>query len=107
MKPGQLRHRVIFEKMDENTEEWDTYYSCSAKVNPSGGNEYLAGGAERSSSDVVFTVRYCNALKNIYLDTQSYRILFENGVFDVKVVDDYMFLHTYLNIKATGKVARQ
>lgn len=105
MNPGELRHRIVFEKMDADTEEWSQYYSCKAKINTSGGNEYLAGGAERSSSDAVFTVRYCNDLKDIYLDTQSYRILFRNGVFDVKVVDNYMFLNLYLNIRATGKVA--
>lgn len=106
MNPGELRHRIVFEKMDKDTEIWSPYFSCHAKINTSGGNKYLAGGAEQSSSDTVFTTRYYNALKDMYLNTQLYRILFEYGTFDVKAVDDYMFLHRYLNIKAVGKETR-
>lgn len=106
MNPGDLRHKIIFEKMDIETEIWTPYYQCFAKVNTSGGNKYLGGGAEQSSSDTVFTVRYCNILKDIYLNTQIYRILFEDGIFDVKAVDDYMFSHQYLNIKTVGKDTR-
>lgn len=103
MNPGELRHRITFEKMDVDTEEWSEYYSCKAKVNTYGGNKYLAGGAEQSTGSSVFTMRYCIALKSVYLNTQLYRILFEGAIFDVKAVDDYMSLHKYLNIKAVGK----
>lgn len=106
MNPGELKHKIVIEKMDEETEVWSEYYSCRAKVNTSGGNEYLAGGAERSSSDVDFRVRYCTALENMYLNTQIYRILFRNGVFNAKVVDNFKFKNLYLDIRATGKAVR-
>lgn len=106
MDIGELRHRITFEKMDVDTEEWSEYYKCFAKSNPSGGNKYFMGNVEQSNSDTTFTVRYCNVLKDIYLNTQIYRIKFENGTFDVKAADDYMFLHKYLNIKTVGKETR-
>ena len=106
MNPGELRYKVIFQKMDIETEVWSLYYSCYAKINTAGGSKYFMANVEQSSGNTVFTVRYCDALKGIYLNAQIYRILFEDGTFDVKAVDDYMFSHTYLNIKTVGKETR-
>ncbi|MGX7745691.1 phage head closure protein [Rhodopseudomonas parapalustris] len=103
MNPGELRHKIKFEFVDIDTEIWSEYYSCYAKVNAAGGKEYFSSGAEQSTNAVIFTVRYCNALKNIYLNTQSYRIKFQGAIYDISDVDNYMFQNQFLKIKAVGR----
>ena len=106
MNAGEFRHKIIIQIRTGNTNSFTNYYSCYAKINASSGNEFVAGGVTQSSSDCIFTVRYCDKLKNMYLNSQSYRILFQDGTFDVKKTDNYMFLNQYLQILATGKIVR-
>lgn len=104
MNAGELRHTIIFQKISADTDVWGNYYTCHAKANTSGGQEYAAAGTELSSSDVIFTVRYCSELSDLFLRTQYYRILFMGVVFDVQKVDDYMFRHQWLIVKAVGRM---
>ena len=48
-------------------------------------------------------VRYCAALKDI--DSVHYRILFEGGIYNITLVDDFQFRHETLKLTAT-KVRR-
>lgn len=105
MNPGELRHRITFQRLNDS-EEWIDYYNCYAKVNTEGGREYLGSSAEQSVSNTVFTIRYCKMLKDLYLNSQLYRIKFNKAVFDIKFVDNYMFKNQYLNIKAIGRASR-
>lgn len=104
MNAGELRHPILIQKIDPETEKWRDYFHCRAKANTSSGQEYAAAGTELSSSDVIFTVRYCAELADLFLRTQYYRILFIGAVFDIQKVDDYMFRHQYLSIKAKGRM---
>lgn len=104
MNAGELRHTIIFQKISADTDVWGNYYTCRAKANTSGGQEYAAAGTELSSSDVIFTVRYCSELADLFLRTQYYRILFIGATFDIQKVDDYMFRHQWLIVKAVGRM---
>lgn len=92
--------------LNEETEEWADYYTCSAKINIAGGNEYLRGGAEQSVSSTIFIIRYCQKLKGLHLNTQSYRIKFRGAVYDIQDVDNFMFRNESLKIKAVGRIER-
>lgn len=102
---SELRHKILFQILDDN-EEWIDYYTCFSKINLAGGNEYMGSGAEQSTNSTIFTVRYCIKLKDLFLNTQSYRIKFESGIFNITDVDDYMFQHITLRIKTTGRLNR-
>lgn len=106
MSIGDMRHRINFEILDEDTEAWNDYYNCFAKANIAGGNEYLGSGAEQSTSSTIFTIRYCEKLKDLYLNTQSYRIKFRGAIYDIQEVDNYMFRNETLRIKAVGRGER-
>ena len=106
MNPGEYRHKIIIQKWNYDLEDFEPYYPCRAKANATGSNEYFAAGAEQSAADVTFTVRYCNALKEMYLNTQMYRIIFGENIFDINGVDDFKFMHIDLIIKTTGKAPR-
>lgn len=106
MNPGELRHRISFQVLNEETEEWTDYYACPAKVNIAGGNEYLRSGTEQSVSSTIFIIRYCPKFKDLYLNTQSYRIKFRGAIYDIQDVDNFMFRNESLKIKAVGRIER-
>lgn len=102
MNAGELRHKIIIQKRD-NTNKWNDYYTCHAKVNIAGGNEYFGSGAEQSTSSIIFEVRYAKILADMLCHTQVYRILFSDCIFDVQDTDNYMFSNQSLKIKAVGR----
>ena len=104
MNPGEFRNKITFQLINEDTEEWNDYYSCSAKVNISSGNEHLGAGAEQSTSSTLFVVRYCKKLNDLHLNTQLYRIKFRGAVYDIQDVDNFMFRKETLKIRAVGKL---
>ena len=68
---------------------WTDYYTCHATV--SGENGSVAGsedteaGLVANHSKVDFTIRYCNAVKN--LTTYGFRVVFNNEVYDIIGID--------------------
>lgn len=102
---GRLDKRILFQILDE-AEEWIDYYSCFANANIASGKEYFGSGTEQSTNSTIFTVRYCAKLKDLYLNTQSYRIKFNGAIFDINEVDNYMFQNEKLIIKAVGRNER-
>lgn len=85
---------IKIQKIDEVTEQWKDTYRLHAKINKAKSNdEYLSAGAVRGKQTLTFEVRYFAALKNIALDTQRYRILYENVPYNIVDYDDYMLQH--------------
>lgn len=84
---------IVIQKIDEVTEEWAPLFNLHAKINKSGGGEYLKGGSERSTAKLVFEVRYFKALEDIFLNTSFYRIIYRNNIFNIEDYDDFMEQH--------------
>lgn len=93
-----LNHKIQVQKLNENTNLYEDYYSCHANVNKTGGNEYLIAGAVSTKNKFTFVVRYCKELKNLQFDTQSYRIVFNDIVFNILDADDFMQRHQTIKI---------
>jgi len=102
---GRLDKRILVQIIDED-EEWIDHHTCFANVNIASGKEYFGSGAEQSISSTIFEVRYCQKLKDIYLDTQSYRIKFRGGIYDIQDVDNYMFNNESLKFRTVGRIER-
>lgn len=94
---------ILIQKLNEDTEEWSDYLKLRSFVNKSKGSEYLSSGAIQYSQELVFNVRYCKPLKEISLNTQLYRIIFENCIYDVVDYDDYMLKHKTVKILGVGR----
>ncbi len=107
---------IKIQKLNSNTEKWEDFFISDkakeknypyihASINKSSGKEYFNARVEISSSTFNFNIRYCQALKDIIFETQSYRIVYENRVFDIQTVDDYKMRHQDLIIvgKFNGK----
>lgn len=93
-----LNHKIQVQKLNENTNLYEDYYSCHANVNKTGGNEYLIAGAVSTKNKFTFVVRYCKELKTLQFDTQSYRIVFNDIVFNILDADDFMQRHQTIKI---------
>lgn len=95
---------IRIQKIDCDTEQWNDFFISEkakeennpyihANINKSSGKEYFNARTEISNSTFNFNIRYCEALKNVIFDTQSYRIIYENKIFNIKTVDDYKMQH--------------
>lgn len=85
---------IIIQKINEETELWEDVYKLHANINKAkSDSEYLNAGAIQGKRSLTFEVRYFSSLKEIALDTQSYRILYEDVPYNISDYDDYMLEH--------------
>ena len=86
---------IIIQKINEDTEEWEDLFDkpLHAKVNKSGGSEYLNAGANQSKSNRVFEVRYFKELEDIDDNRGLYRILYRDKPYNITDYDDYLEQH--------------
>ena len=84
---------IIIQKIDDITEQWTDLYKPHAKINKSGGSEYLSAGANQSKSTRVFEIRYFPGVEAIDFDRGSYRIIYKGHVYNITDYDDYQESH--------------
>lgn len=85
---------IEIQVIDEELETWVTKYTTHAYINKAQSNsEYLNAGAIQSKRALMFEIRYFKALEAIAINTQNYRILFDNIPFNIKDYDDYLLQH--------------
>lgn len=84
---------IIIQKIDEASELWVDVYNVHARVNKSGGSEYLTAGANRSKSTRVFEVRYFKDLEDIDANRGLYRIVYRGNTYNVVDYDDFQEEH--------------
>lgn len=90
----KIDFQVLTEKSNEigsQIPQWETFFTTWASVNSVGGREYYSARQTNSENDMIFKVRYSRKIAG-YL-TSEIRIIYNNRIFDVKHVDDYMEQH--------------
>ena len=80
---------ITIQKLNENTEMWENFYSCHANINKTGGKEYVNASTNISSSTYDFNVRFCEKIEEIIFNTEIYRILYNNRFYTIENVDRY------------------
>lgn len=93
-----LNQKIQIQKLNDDNDSYSGYYSCHAQVNKTGGNEYLIAGSVSTKNKFTFIVRYCEELKNLQFDTQTYRIVFNGVIFNILDADDFMQRHKTIKI---------
>ena len=91
---------ITIQKISEESETWEDLFSLHARVNKTGGSEYLNAGANQSRSNLTFEVRYFEKLEDINYDRGSYRIVYRGRVFNITDYDDFQEKH--LTVKLLG-----
>lgn len=101
MNPGELRHRITFQKftttVNENgfeEESWIDFKTVWASVSNLHGREYFEAAAVQKENTVKFTVRYIKDL-----DT-SMKILFRNKEYNIIQIDNIKYENRFIEIKA-------
>ncbi|MEY8414801.1 phage head closure protein [Tissierella praeacuta] len=101
MNPGELRHRITFQRLTTSTnengfeiEEWTDVKTVWAGVTNLHGREYFEAAAVQAENTVKFTTRY---LKDV--DT-SMRILFKDKQYNITSIDNIKYENKLIEIKA-------
>lgn len=89
---------IIIQKINEETETWTDWRSLHARVNKTGGSEYVNAGANQSKANLTFEVRYFKELEDIQYDRGSYRIIYRGRFFNIQDYDDYQESHTSVRL---------
>lgn len=84
---------IVIQKINDITEQWEPLYGLHARINKSGGSEYLNAGANQSKSTRVFEIRYFPGLEAIDFDRGSYRIIYRGHFYNITDYDDYQESH--------------
>lgn len=90
--------RIVIEKMDEKSEKWSKFAVIHARINKTGGNEYLNAGAVKSQNTLTFEVRYDRRLEKIRLNTQIFRIFYRGAWYNITDYDDYLEKHQTIKL---------
>ena len=92
MKISDLNRKIIFQNKDIEVDEignhksiWLDYLTSSSYISFQGKGEEVFLGMEVDRSDISFTARFQNRLKNI--NTSEYRILFEDEMYNIISID--------------------
>ena len=89
---------ITIQKINEDTEEWEDLYNLHARVNKSGGSEYLNAGANQSKSTRVFEIRYFKDLEDIDDNRGLYRIIYRDKPYNITDYDDYLEQHKTIKL---------
>lgn len=93
--------RIILQKMDEESEQWEDVLIMHASINKSrNDSEVSSSGATKISRSLTFEVRYFGALEQIIDNTELYRIAYNGGKYNITDYDDYMLQHK--TVRMTG-----
>ena len=94
MRISDPNRKIIFQNKNVEVDEignhksvWTDYLSTSSYISFQGKGEEVFLGMEIDRSDISFTVRFQNRLKNI--NTSEYRILFEDEIYNI-ISTDFM-----------------
>lgn len=79
---------IRIEKLDPKTEKWDKYYEGYAEVNKATGKEYFNAKTTITQNTYNFKLRYISKLEDTIFNTNQYRIIYKNNIFNIKNVDD-------------------
>lgn len=90
---------ILIQKLNEETEKWEDYYSTHANINKVGGKEYTQAATNISGLTFNFKVRYCSLMEKVIFNTEIYRVVYKNRCYDVKNVDHYGENKTELTIQ--------
>ena len=101
MNPGELRHRITFQKLTTSTnengfqiEEWVDVKTVWAAVSNLHGREYFEAAAIQRENTVKFTIRYLKGLD------ASMQILFQGKPYNITSIDNIKYKNELMEIKA-------
>ena len=110
MRVSDLNRKVTFQNKNVEVDGignhksvWTDYLTTSAYISFQGKGEEIFLGMEVDRSDISFTVRFQNRLKNI--NTSEYRILFDDEKYNIISIDFMNYKNRFIKFRCR-KVSR-
>ncbi len=110
MRVSDLNRKITFLNKDVEVDEignhksiWSDYLTTNSYISFQGKGEEVFLGMEVDRSDISFTVRFQNRLKNI--NTSEYRILFEDEKYNIISIDFMNYKNIFIKFRCR-KVSR-
>ena len=110
MRISDLNRKIIFQNKNVEVDGignhksvWTDYLTTSAYISFQGKGEEIVLGMEVDRSDISFTVRFQNRLKNI--NTSEYRIIFEDEMYNIISIDFMNYKNRFIKFRCR-KVSR-
>ena len=110
MKISDLNKNIIIQnkivqvdKIGNHKSAWTDYVETAAYISFQGKGEEVFIGMEIDRSDISFTVRFQNRLKNI--NTSEYRILFDDEKYNIISIDFMNYKNRFIKFRCR-KVSR-
>lgn len=101
MDIGELKHRIIFQKLVTDTnengfemEDWQDYKTVWAAITNLHGREYFEAAAVKAENTVKFKIRY---IQNI---EPTMRIIFKGKRYNITSIDNIKYANKFIEIKA-------
>lgn len=92
---------ITIEVLNEKTEQWRAAYKLHARINKARGAETFEAGSSRSKATRTFEIRYFKAIEEIDGNTQIFRIVYNDKIYNIVDYDDFMENHQ--TVKLTGE----
>ena len=110
MRISDLNRKITFQNKDVEVDEignhksvWMDYITTSAYISFQGKGEEVFLGMDIDRSDISFTVRFQNRLKNI--NTSDFRILFYDEKYNIISIDFMNYKNRFIKFRCR-KVSR-
>lgn len=104
MKISDLNRKIVFQSKTVEIDEignhksvWSDYLNTKVYISYQGKGEEVFLGMEIDRSDISFTVRFQNRLKNI--NTSEYRILFEDEKYNIISIDFMNYKNRFIKFR--------
>lgn len=86
--------RNTSDRIGNDVQEWEDFFTAWASVNGTGGREYYSAAQVNSQNDMIFKIRYSRKIADFL--SSEIRIVYNNKIFDIKHIDDYQEQHRQL-----------
>jgi len=108
---GTMNKRIMIQKYTTGTndngfpiDEWNDYKPVWASMTSLSGREYYAAAAVNAEQTIKVKTRYIKYLDATINDegiktTEKFRIKYKKSIFDIKFINDVMFLHQFMEFK--------
>lgn len=100
-----MRERITIQKSSTQTDKvgnhrlvWTDHYKCYSYVNNLSGKEYWEAKQVNAETELEFVIRFCSEVSG--LDTEHYRIIFREDIYNITFVDNVQYKNRSLKIRA-------
>ncbi len=90
-------NETVVDRYGNHKNVWTDYYSCHATVSGEDGSERSVAANTLYESEIAFTVRYCNKLKDA--DSTKFRIKFRGELYDITFIDHQSYKNEWLKFR--------